>query len=608
MSDPFAHLLDSLKQDGKQKESSVSKEVPVKQTSNTPQALLNDWMPLVNSSKDTTPQPLQSKSNNSTDADWDKAFDIFNSTSATPTPAPAPITSEQLDVSLPQEQEHEQEQEQVVDEVGDMEIAQIMSLGIDYDQAIQYYHQGLNMNDILQARKQKNRTRDQNRPEHPPIHNNPSLGNTLLDVFNKSKNIVQSWTQFDSMENDRLRNSYNNISYEEQIADDLDQLSLRHSSSPSPPPPPPLIPPSASVSPPPPQSSQPPPSKQDLLLDLDQPPTSNINSTTMTPQPQISDIELISYNEFKNNATQQFKKGHYAEALEQYIKSLNTLPSNHPLRLIALSNMTISQLKIGEYNNIIKSTKSCESLWPISNSDDNNNNSNNPRWNAIIPQSDPQRTFKDIWIKIMLRMAEAYEHLEDYSNAKITYQSLLDKNVTTNKVLDGKRRCDKILNPKKHAPTKTSTSNTPTPSIQRNKNTTATAATTTTSANPQNMENVNRVKQQNAKLEEEANLKVKLYDQVELKINQWKADKPGDIRHLLADLPQVLQWTSWNPVSAADLVMPKKVKITYMKAVAKTHPDKIPANLDLENKMIAENVFATLSDAWEKFKQENNIV
>ena len=42
----------------------------------------------------------------------------------------------------------------------------------------------------------------------------------------------------------------------------------------------------------------------------------------------------------------------------------------------------------------------------------------------------------------------------------------------------------------------------------------------------------------------------------------------------------------------AELVLPAKTKIAYMKAVAKVHPDKIPRSATTEQKMIATGVFA----------------
>jgi hypothetical protein len=44
-----------------------------------------------------------------------------------------------------------------------------------------------------------------------------------------------------------------------------------------------------------------------------------------------------------------------------------------------------------------------------------------------------------------------------------------------------------------------------------------------------------------------------------------------------------------------------------MKAIAKVHPDKIPQTATTEQKMISAAVFATLNEAWDKFKADNNM-
>lgn len=646
MSDPFANLLDSFKQGAVKKKPQQapipsagpggSASQPVKDDLDL---LFNNAMPTATATANNTNNMPPTQSND----DWDKAFDIFNSTATNDS------------TTVPSEEYNGREstpQEEVVDEVKDMEIAQIMSLGYTFDQALHYYNKGLSYETLLQRQmppSQVERERVHSQRNHFDLERDaipvgaPSVGETLMDsawnVFNKSKKIVDSWTQFDSNEKNRLRqgrgDTQMNSLYqgEEEENDDFEQdyqnidefhnefndkLNLNHSPSTSPSPTPTPTPPTSQndnnlldfdI----PESAintnttatTPSVTTHNTLLDIDQTSTSHNtlldldqpsakNNTTAATSPQtikspISDIELLSYNEFKDNATQLFKNGHYAEALEQYTKSLNTLPQTHPLRLIAISNMMISQLKIGEYTNIIKLNESCHKLYP---NDEND-------WKCIIPNSDPNRTFKDIWSKIMLRYAEALEHLENHEKALTTYQDMIDKNITSTKVLEGKRRCEKVINPEKFKPTPTPSRNTPVPTPITKKS--------VDNSSPKNTENIDRIKQINVNLEKEADLKVKLYDQVELKINNWKANKSDDIRYLLSNLSTVITWTNWNPVSTADLVMPKKVKVTYMKAVARTHPDKIPASLDLENKMIAENVFTVLSEAWEKFKLENNI-
>ncbi|KAH0395924.1 hypothetical protein KCU89_g9828, partial [Aureobasidium melanogenum] len=80
------------------------------------------------------------------------------------------------------------------------------------------------------------------------------------------------------------------------------------------------------------------------------------------------------------------------------------------------------------------------------------------------------------------------------------------------------------------------------------------------------------------------------------------------LRALLGSLDTVL-WpeAGWKKVNMSDLIMPNKVKIVYMKAIAKVHPDKIPQSATTEQKMISGSVFSTLNEAWDKFKKDNGL-
>ena len=315
----------------------------------------------------------------------------------------------------------------------------------------------------------------------------------------------------------------------------------------------------------------------------------NVNSSL--PVIPISHIELSGYAEFRNRGTQYFKNGDYVSSFQEYEKSLNTLPVNHPLRIIAYSNIIASELKIGEYSKSLKNSSSALEMFP----DDT------AQWTAVIQDSDPQRTYKDIWPKVKLRQAEALEHIESFKAALSSYQELIEKGFANDKIMDGKRRCQKVLNPTPPPVVKTPRISTPkqSPSPVPRK--------ATSNSKDAVYESVERLKKENATSQEVEKQKLALYDKVFAKVETWKNRKDTDIRHLLANLSIVLTWCDWKPVAASDLVMPKKVKITYMKAVAKTHPDKVPESLELENKMIAENVFSVLSVAWDKFKIENNM-
>ena len=70
--------------------------------------------------------------------------------------------------------------------------------------------------------------------------------------------------------------------------------------------------------------------------------------------------------------------------------------------------------------------------------------------------------------------------------------------------------------------------------------------------------------------------KLRLYDTVDAKVMAWQTGKESNIRALLSSLDLIL-WpeAGWTKVNMAQLVVVNKVKIVYMKAIAKVHPDKV---------------------------------
>jgi hypothetical protein len=88
--------------------------------------------------------------------------------------------------------------------------------------------------------------------------------------------------------------------------------------------------------------------------------------------------------------------------------------------------------------------------------------------------------------------------------------------------------------------------------------------------------------QYNATAAAEEDEKLRLYDAVEAKVTAWQGGKESNLRALLSSLDSIL-WaeTGWKKVNMAELVVPNRVKIVYMKAIAKVHPDKVPPTLSL---------------------------
>ncbi|KAL3233919.1 Auxilin-like clathrin uncoating factor SWA2 [Nakaseomyces bracarensis] len=550
------------------------------------------------------------------------------------------------------------QKEVVVDEVKDMEIAKLMSIGLSIEKANKYYNSGILYEDVVQRRRAKQRT-----PRSPRSHapqedaeevevrklfdkaitnsqrqNSDSLSSWASGLLSKGKDIVNQLSTYPEEENARMRkfssprressldfsdsnesltssriNSpmrkispraslqrptmLSGASSRSNVQQEWNKTRVQHDS-----PSPGLISPrsgnqsdiSLSTN----QSSEDHGTQEATLLDFDNdeknssevPVSLTSSSSIQLSNVAISEIELSGYNEFRTRATEYFQKGDYSGAVQEYEKSLNTLPSNHPLRVIAYSNIIASRIKIGEHSKSISDANSALELFPADKS----------QWKGTIQNSNPTRSYQDIWPKIVLRLAESYEAIEKYKMALETYQSLLESNVFNDKIIAGKRRCQHALGLDSKPP-KALNGN-----IKKD-NTPKTAPKKQEPSGAKPSENTERVKRENERLAKLEDEKVALYDQVDSKISVWVDSKEDDIRFLLSNLQNVLTWCEWKPVSSADLVMPKKVKVTYMKAVARTHPDKIQSSLELENQMIAERVFSLLSKAWEKFRESNDI-
>ncbi|QLG71978.1 hypothetical protein HG535_0C03310 [Zygotorulaspora mrakii] len=504
-------------------------------------------------------------------------------------------------------------QSEVVDEVRDMEVARLMSLGYSINRALALHERGLLYEDMVKKSTQK-RAAQSLMPspngfgEQNTSKNASGSFSSLLDsgrssdgffsmasdFLNKGKQIVDQLTNFPE-EQDRM-SRYRNLEEKDsttvvgKVYTDTKQEILQ---------PEPVqrethneeevfevFQKKTEVAQPPLEATV-----EETLLDFDSHQEFPLDKdhTPLSVQ-QISDIELSGYNEFKSHASEFFKNGDYISALHSYQKSLNSLPNDHSLRIIAYSNITASQLKLGEYKKIIHD---CDTALELFSKD-------RKVWTNPIPNSDPVRTYKEMWPKLLTRRAEAFEHIENYQEALESYQSLIDYNFFSDKVMAGKRRCQHFLNPQK--------------SKQQNKRSNIQKAAETpiikTKKEPRSSktyENVERLKEENKQNEKLESERGQLYDVVFERIEAWKSGKGDNIRHLLSNLSSILTWSDWKQVAPSDLVMPRKVKIAYMKAVARTHPDKIPASLGLEQKMIAENIFSVLSVAWEKFKLENKM-
>jgi hypothetical protein len=305
--------------------------------------------------------------------------------------------------------------------------------------------------------------------------------------------------------------------------------------------------------------------------------------------PVLNSAQEMEFNHFRKIAQESFKNGDYSRSLENYISATNIIPTDHPFQIMLCSNIALVYSKLGNPKDQLKYTDIGLELIKSK----TNNLSINEMSMIFIERG---KSVKNFWIKLMIKRAEALEFLEQWKLSKEAYEKLISLGENSKSIMDGKNRCNKMLNP---APMQTSSSSSSTSTLAA-KSTTRSKSRPTI---PTNNEKLQRVKESNNKKQREDEEKFNLHDQVELKLNNWRLGNKDNIRALICSLENIL-WPelNWKPVKLTDLVLDKNVKINYMKAVAKTHPDKISNDESTENKMIANGVFITLNEAWETFK------
>lgn len=269
--------------------------------------------------------------------------------------------------------------------------------------------------------------------------------------------------------------------------------------------------------------------------------------------PTLSPIALQTSTKHRLDGTAHFKRGDYAAAHASYSISLQAIPQAHPLAILLLCNRALTALKTGEPRQAVTDADAAlELIGPGKGEGESV---------ELGGADNEKRDMKELYGKALTRKAEALEQMERWADAGSVWQLCVESGVGGPTAIAGRERCQKALAPKpaakpKHAPAR------PRPA--------ATAAPLKDSAR------VEQLRAANKAAEKEDAEKFALTDKVDARIAAWRDGKRDNLRALLGSLENVLWENSgWKKVGLHDLVMANKVKINYMKAIAKTHPDKV---------------------------------
>lgn len=307
----------------------------------------------------------------------------------------------------------------------------------------------------------------------------------------------------------------------------------------------------------------------------------NLNPPSNTTSEPLNTFQQSDFEVSKTKATDLFANGDYDSAHNAYIKCLEALPNNHELRIIILSNLALTSIKMGSYKQA--RDYSDQGITLVGEED--------KKSQYLISG----KTVKSWYVKLLSRKAESLEQLESYKEALEAYLELVTQlGITDKKVMDGKRRVNDIVNPPVKAPKPVRPVKTE-PKISSSNN-----------------EALRRIKKQNEQEKREEELKFKLHDEIQSRLFNWSNGKEDNLRTLLMSLPNILPerlgftFVTTKKITLNDLMLPKKVKINYMKVISSIHPDKL-GRLEAEDKMICQGVFVILNKSWDIFKEQNGI-
>lgn len=306
--------------------------------------------------------------------------------------------------------------------------------------------------------------------------------------------------------------------------------------------------------------------------------------------PHVSPAVLQSSSQHRLAGTSHFKRGDFASAYTSYSSSIDVLPSTHPINIILLCNRALTSLKNGLPKSAIADADKALDLIGKSCGDGETIDLGPGQEGGI-------KEMKIFYGKALLRKAEALEQMEKWKDAGEVWKKCVEQGIGGSTATEGRTRCEKLLAPKSSSATLSGISSQTKliREISHGMNTGGSAA-------------VKKLREANEKAEIADNQKLELVDKVDARIGLWKDGKSDNLRALIGSLDMVLwEGSGWKNVGLHELIQNNKVKIHYMKAIGKTHPDKLPQDASMEVRMIAAQVFATLNESWDTFKRQNGM-
>lgn len=283
--------------------------------------------------------------------------------------------------------------------------------------------------------------------------------------------------------------------------------------------------------------------------------------------PPASSSALNSSASYRQKGSEAFKRGDYSAAHTAYCAALSPLPDTHPVTIIVLCNRAVTNIKVGDPKAAVSDADAALAIIGVSRGEGEK---------IALGGTEGEKDMKEFYGRALMRKAEALEHMEKWSDAGKVWREAVEAGVGGSISIQGRNRCEKAAGggTTQAAPKRAPVRKPPPPKPS--------ALSDLGGSSGADSEAVKKLKAANAAAEKADDEKFALTDQVDAKLVAWKGTKSDNLRALLGSLDKVL-WpeAGWNKVNMGDLVLPNKVKIVYMKAIAKVHPDKVSTRIIL---------------------------
>lgn len=308
------------------------------------------------------------------------------------------------------------------------------------------------------------------------------------------------------------------------------------------------------------------------------------------------------------NAT--FKLGQFGNAEQLYTRAIDSLGKsaalNHIYYVLLLNNRANARMKTGDVSGAVRDCEAViclittnqlnivDEVDPMFEGGKVNNNirdlsdvkidwepsqEGDAKLRISIQGGNPAEEVVDLGeglTKAIKRRAEAYEGMEKWGKGKKDWEWLRSAGWVRESLKGeagrGVGRCTRMTEGNNNS---SSSQPSKPPAVRPRPK-----PTPKTTNNTKPSEALQALRSTTAKADAEDQAKHELKDSVDAKLSNWKSGKETNIRALLASLDLVL-WeellSSGGGVKVGmhELVTPAQVKIKYMKAVAKVHPDKV---------------------------------